>query len=191
MPIQIKTGKIELRQVQQVTAALRAVVTPEFVESGMDIEGMGQDTLAYLKRIFPKSAPDTFRRQPPLVEGWMLFRHPPKGFSRNPGFTIRRKNSDLRDHEIIASLDQGSRAYQRLIPVGQRTAFLKTNYNALYPTQEPGKPVFLTGTGLIFNYRQRQGMHFMDKTYEFALGLLNAARQRYYRAARRRIIRGA
>jgi hypothetical protein len=191
MPIKITTGQIDIRKVQGVEAALRAVVTPEFVEAGMDIERMGSETLAYLKKIFPKSPPDAPRRgNRPLVEGWTVFRHPSRSFSRNPGFTVRRKNSSLRDHQIIASLDQGSRAYTRIIPIGVRTSFLKTRYNPLYSAQEVGKPVFLTGTGLIFNFRQRQGLHFMDKTYEFALGLLNTARQRYYRAARRRIVSG-
>ncbi len=181
-----------MRKVQNVVAALRVVVTPEFVRDGMNIDQMGDQALSYLKKIFPKSPADYPNRgREPLVEGWMKFNHPAKGFSRNPGFTIRRKNSDLRDHEIIAALDQGSRAYSRIIPPGTRTSFLKTTFDPFHSNQPIGQPVFLTGTGLLFHYRQRQGLYFMDRTYQFVLSMMSVARKRYKEIAKRRIVNSA
>jgi len=195
MAVKLETGKVELKTVQNIVSAVKVVATPDFVARAMDLNKTGNKVLAHLKRIFPRSPasyPD--RDREPLYRGWTVFSYPPKGFGVNKGFTVRRKDSSLEDHLIIRALDQGSRAYDRIIPPGVRSAFLKTNKGFAPNRRKAGKIgdyVFVTGTGLILHYRKRQGLHFMDRTYDYAVGLMEEAKVKYANAARRKIIQSA
>lgn len=190
MAVKLETARSELKEIQGVIAAIKVAASPEFVADALNIEGMGRKSLAFMKRIFPRSPrsyPYAAKDRESLVQGWTVFPHPPKSFGVNKGFTLRRKSSDLRDHEIIAALDQGSRAYDRIIPFGQKVAFLNTNRNPDYPKTRIGSMVFLTGNGKLFHYTVRHGLHFMDATYNYTLGLIEEAKGKFKSKVRGKI----
>lgn len=196
MAVKLTTARVDQKEVQGLIAGIKVVSTPEFAEEAFDVKKVGKDVLKHLKRIFPKSkrsypyGMDDYRERGHLREGWTIFPHPPKGFSRNPGFTVRRLNSSASDHITIASLDQGSRAYSRLIAAGKKTAFLKTNVNRAFP-QKIGDTVYLTGNGEIFHYPARNGLRFMDSTYLKALELVAIGETKFTSKVRTRLKQSA
>src|ERR1043166_3000773 len=143
MAVRLKTSQIDMREVAGVVAGVRVIGSKQFIEEEMRLQEIGDRTLEFLQKIFPKSGASYARdKRPPLWQGWTKYPHPVH-LGANPGFTVRRRYSDEREHEIIASLDQGSRAYSRIIPRGKKAYFIKSGPNILRPLPV-GARVFVT-----------------------------------------------
>jgi hypothetical protein len=178
-PVQVQ-AKVEQRTLDGVLSGLRYVSSPPYARKAFAITKIKERLLGFIRSIFPVSDP-RWGRTAHLVSGFRTYDIPDT--TSSVGFVLQhRDQKNIRTQAILASLELGSRGYY------MRPQFVNDKGFGLFqifPGKQvgnrhgPGVPDFAMRKRI--HIPARAGLHYMERTMEFAERLITEAKPEFFK----------